>query len=216
MKRVFGTFEVVFDIAYLLAATSLGIALLFFMDATAVHYISGSMAMVLVCGDASHLVPRIKTILTQEEETMRRALGRGKQIASVTMTVFYLLLWELGQLVFPEKATFLWTAAVYLLAAVRIIFCFLPQNRWTDRYPPVKWGVLRNIPFFLLGILVAVRFFLCRFSAEPLEWLWLAVILSFLFYLPVVLLANRNPKIGMLMLPKTCMYLWMLVICINL
>ncbi|HPF18680.1 MAG TPA: hypothetical protein PLY08_03755 [Bacillota bacterium] len=41
--------------------------------------------------------------------------------------------------------------------------------------------------------------------------MWLAILLSFAFYLPVVLWSNRYPKIGMLMLPKTCTYLWMLV-----
>ena len=32
-----------------------------------------------------------------------------------------------------------------------------------------------------------------------LSWMWLAILLSFGFYLPVVLWSNMNPKIGMLM-----------------
>lgn len=43
-----------------------------------------------------------------------------------------------------------------------------------------------------------------------------AVLLSFGFYLPVVLWSNRQPKVGMLMLPKTCCYLWLLVMCLSL
>ena len=33
----------------------------------------------------------------------------------------------------------------------------------------------------------------------------------FAFYLPVVLWADISPIIGMLMLPKTCMYMWIVV-----
>ena len=46
---------------------------------------------------------------------------------------------------------------------------------------------------------------------KPLKLMWLAVTLSFLFYIPVVLFAQTMPMIGMLMLPKTCMYVWMIV-----
>lgn len=43
------------------------------------------------------------------------------------------------------------------------------------------------------------------------KWMWLAILLSFLFYLPVVLWADAVPEVGMFMLPKTCMYIWMVV-----
>jgi hypothetical protein len=92
----------------------------------------------------------------------------------------------------------------------------LPQNKWQERYPPVTWGIVRNIPFFLQGVIVAVLFFLQRSNLSGLSLMWLAISLSFAFYLPVVVLANRNPKIGMLMLPKTCSYLWMLAMCLSL
>lgn len=31
------------------------------------------------------------------------------------------------------------------------------------------------------------------------------------FYIPVVLWADVSPMIGMLMLPKTCMYVWIVI-----
>lgn len=36
--------------------------------------------------------------------------------------------------------------------------------------------------------------------------------LSFGFYIPVVLWADTVPVIGMLMIPKTCAYVWTVVI----
>ena len=35
---------------------------------------------------------------------------------------------------------------------------------------------------------------------------------SFAFYIPVVLLADVIPMIGMLMIPKTCAYVWTVLI----
>lgn len=216
MKRVFGTVEAVFDIFYLAAASILGFAFFFSASDNSVRALAGVMALVLAGGDAFHLVPRIKVIRTGKEEQLRGILGRGKQITSITMTVFYLLLWQIGVLIFSPKDVNFWSYLVYILATVRILLCLLPQNKWTEQYPPVIWGIWRNIPFFLMGAVVAGLFFLQK-SVEPgLGMMWLAIALSFAFYFPVVLWANKNPKIGMLMLPKTCAYLWMLTMCLSL
>ena len=39
--------------------------------------------------------------------------------------------------------------------------------------------------------------------------------LSFVFYIPVVLFAEAFPMIGMLMIPKTCAYAWTVLIGFN-
>ena len=43
------------------------------------------------------------------------------------------------------------------------------------------------------------------------RWMWLAIVLSFAFYIPVVLWADIVPLVGMLMIPKTCAYVWIVV-----
>ena len=216
MKRVFGTVEAVFDICYLAGASIIGFVLLLSTSGSSSRMLAGVMALVLAGGDAFHLVPRIQVIRTGQEENLRRTLGRGKQITSITMTVFYLLLWQIGLLVFDPPGINFWSFTVCVLAVVRMLLCLLPQNKWTERYPPVSWGIWRNIPFFLMGAVEAGLFFVQRSTEPGLGLMWLAIVLSFVFYLPVVLWANKNPKIGMLMLPKTCAYLWMLVMCISL
>ncbi len=158
----------------------------------------------------------IGVIFTGREEELRGALGRGKQITSVTMTIFYLFMWEIGKLKSSSDIGEIWIYIVYILAIIRIFICLLSQNRWKDQYSPVSWGILRNIPFFMLGGIVVVLFFIYKNEMSGLRWMWLAIVLSFSFYLPVVLWSNRNPKIGMLMLPKTCAYLWMLAMCLSL
>lgn len=104
--------------------------------------------------------------------------------------------------------------ALYLmwaLTAVRIALCLMPQNRWTAPDAPLLWGLLRNVPFAAMGAMTVALWLRSGRGDRVLKHLWLAVLLSFLFYFPVVLFADALPIIGMLMLPKTCMYIWMMV-----
>ena len=50
---------------------------------------------------------------------------------------------------------------------------------------------------------------------KAFRWMWLTIVLSFGFYIPVVLWADVNPMIGMLMIPKTCAYVWTVLIGYN-
>ncbi len=212
MKRISAIVEAVFDTLYLGAGLVIGLILLCTAGLhQASRLLAGIMALVLAGGDAFHLVPRIRVILTGDAERLKAALGRGKQITSITMTLFYLLLWNIGLIEFSPVNSLFWSVGIYLLASVRILLCLMPQNRWRERYSPQNWVIWRNIPFVLQGIMVAALFFVGRNIVPGIRFMYLAIILSFAFYLPVVFWSNRNPKVGMLMLPKTCAYLWMLV-----
>ena len=216
MKRVFGVIEAIFDASYLVLTLTISIVLLSTASGNPARLLAGAAALILVAGDTFHLVPRLLVIRTGEEENLRKALGTGKQITSITISLFYLLLWQVGMLVYSPKDINAWSYLLYALTAVRIILCLLPQNQWRKRFPPVGWGIVRNIPFFLQGLVVAGLFFINRNVVPGLSSMWLAIALSFAFYLPVVLWVNKNPKIGMLMLPKICAYSWMLLILLSL
>jgi hypothetical protein len=215
MKRVFGKIEVIFDILYLSIACLIGLYLLFTGNGLTLRTLAGLMAIVLAGGDVFHLIPRIHVINTGREELYRRSLGHGKQITSITMTVFYIMLLHIAQSLYRLDLFTPWTIIVYILALMRIVLCLMPQNHWVDRYPPISWGIYRNIPFFIMGVIIAFVFYQNRDLVSAFYWTWLVILLSFGFYLPVVLYANKNPKIGMLMLPKTLMYVWLLVMCLS-
>ena len=139
-KRIFGWFEVIFDILYLCTAAAIGLRIL--MDASKpVQTLAGIMALVLAGGDMFHLVPRIAAAVTGMDYRLRKAIGLGKLIASVTMTVFYVLLWHIGLQLFPSAVAQGWTAVVYALAVLRTALCFFRQNKWYDEDPPVNWSV---------------------------------------------------------------------------
>lgn len=199
--------EAVFCVFYLIFTGIMGFRILQRSAGRREIRLFGLMTLILVFGDAFHLVPRILAAVNPQGN-YAVSLGIGKMVTSITMTVFYFILYFIYEMRYGRKSNVL-RAAVGLLALVRIILCFMPQNDWTG-LAPVIWGVYRNIPFTILGLLMVVLYFIRR-DDKLYRWMWLAITLSFAFYIPVVLWADVSPMIGMLMLPKTCMYMWIVV-----
>jgi len=216
MRKIF---EPAFDILYLAAAALLGLLTLLHAEGRPAFVLFGLMDLVLAAGDAFHLVPRTRRILrtgSARGPGQGRELGGGLQITSITMTFFYLLVHAGWQILSGAQGGAAFTALLSILAAVRVVLCLLPGNMWKSDDPPAKFAVLRNIPFLMTGAAVSVRF--GTFAAQapgPLRLLWLAVALSFAFYLPVVLFARKYPAVGMLMIPKTCCYVWIMAMCLR-
>ncbi|MDR1692046.1 MAG: hypothetical protein LBR72_01685 [Oscillospiraceae bacterium] len=201
--------EPIFEIPYLIGVVTLGVLILRAAKGRAQFTLFGIMAVILGCGDAFHLVPRVYALWTDGTANHPVSLGIGTLITSITMTIFYVIFYHVWQLRYGVKNTAVKTA-VWVLAVVRIALCILPQNRWTDPDAPLSWGILRNIPFLVLGVIIIVLWFTGakKNGDKAFRFMWLAVTLSFAFYLPVVLFADAVPALGALMIPKTCAYVW--------
>lgn len=206
--------ETGFDIVYLATVLTLGIKMLRQCGDRAQFRLFGAMAVVLGAGDAFHLVPRAVALCTTGLENYTVALGAGKWITSITMTVFYILLYYVWRLRYQVQGRRGVTALVWVLSALRVGLCMMPQNRWLSADAPLSWGIWRNLPFAALGLVVIVLFFRSakEHDDKAFRWMWLTIVLSFGFYIPVVLWADTVPVIGMLMIPKTCAYVWTVVI----
>lgn len=206
--------ETVFDAVYLISVITIGILMIRNSKGNRQFTMFGIMAVLLGSGDAFHLVPRVWALCTTGLENYTVQLGLGKWITSVTMTIFYVILyyvWRERYQITGHKTT---TVAVYVLAALRIALCMMPQNAWLSASAPLSWGIYRNIPFALMGILIIVLFYKSakENNDASFRFMWLTIVLSFGFYIPVVLWADVMPMIGMLMIPKTCAYVWTVLI----
>ncbi|MDY4139612.1 MAG: hypothetical protein SOY30_09780 [Eubacteriales bacterium] len=210
-------FETLFDAVYLATVIALGILMIRGSRRRRQYLLFGAMAVTLGCGDAFHLIPRAVALCTTGLANYTAALGVGKLITSVTMTAFYVLLYYVWRSRYQVEGRKELTAAVWALAIVRVLLCLMPQNAWISPDAPLIWGVYRNIPFAILGAVIVVLF--CRSAKEkqdaPFRHLWLTVMLSFACYIPVVLFADAVPMVGMLMIPKTCAYVWTVLIGYN-
>jgi len=199
--------ESLFDVLYLLFAISTGIVLLR-RGSGKLTRILGITSLVLGCGDAFHLIPRVMDYWLEGDFTAW--LGIGKLITSITMTVFYLLLEAARRERYGIREEKGILTAFWALGVLRIALCLFPQNAWTSADAPVSWGIYRNLPFAVMGVMSIITWMRSAREERSLRLMWLAIFLSFLFYFPVVLWADALPIIGMMMLPKTCMYIWML------
>ena len=202
--------ETLFDAIYLISVITIGVLMIRKSKTESQFRLFGWMAVILGADDAFHLIPRALALCTSGLDHYTVPLGLGKWITSVTMTVFYVLLYYVWRKRYQIKAQNGLTVVVYGLAALRIALCMMPQNQWLSTESPLAWGIYRNIPFALLGLLVIVLFYRSAKLQKDraFRWMWLTIVLSFGFYIPVVLWADTIPMIGMLMIPKTCAYVW--------
>ena len=99
----------------------------------------------------------------------------------------------------------------WISAAVRIVLCLFPQNNWFHAEGCHRWGIYRNLPFAVTGLCLTILFFLSgNAGGYGFWWISVAILISFACYFPVVLWAKEKPMIGMLMMPKTLAYVWMI------
>ena len=205
--------ETIFDIVYLVLVFWMGIRMLHMAKGNCEYHLMGCMAVVLGAGDTFHLLPRIFAMWNGGLSIHTAALGFGKLVTSITMTIFYLMFYYWLKRRYHHHSERL-DSVVWFLVTLRILLCFFPQNHWMQEDPSYLWGIFRNVPFVLLGIIAAGLAFLCvrRRGDHWFRHLWLAVLISFVCYVPVVLFAKVWPLMGMFMLPKTVAYLWMIAI----
>lgn len=202
--------ETLFDIVYLITVVTLGVLMIRKGKQNKQYLLFGIMAVTLGLGDSFHLVPRAYALCTTGLQDYTVALGIGKWITSITMTIFYVILYYVWRLRYQVQGKNGYTILVYILAIIRIVLCMFPQNGWTSADAPISWGIIRNVPFALVGLMIIILFYQSAKEKQDtaFRFMWLTIVLSFAFYIPVVLWADAIPLIGMLMIPKTCAYVW--------
>lgn len=178
--------EAIFDAGYLIFALVAAILFFIFSQGNMLFILYGILTLTLCGGDAFHLVPRIIRAVRGSNDKIKRQLGIGLQVSSITMTVLYIILMYIWKLTFPEfRIPVVIEAVIWISAVVRIVICMFPQNNWcTDEGNTYGYHMTRMVA---------------------------AIIISFGCYLPVTLFSKTKPKVGLLMIPKTCAYMWIIV-----
>ena len=169
----------------------------------------GTATLLLGFGDAFHLVPRVLRYFVQGDFTA--ALGIGKLVTSITMTIFYILMFYIYKNKYKVENTKKIEYSIWILAIIRIILCMLPQNNWITNEGSVRMGIIRNIPFTIMGLIIIVLYYQKREECNEFKNIWINVLLSFLFYLIVVLGTTKVPILGAFMIPKTVCYILIIV-----
>lgn len=162
----------------------------------------------LALGDTCHVGFRVLAYILGGVEANSLLVGMGALATAITVTFFYLLMLDIWRVRFKRK--YGWFE--YLMIATvpaRLIIMVLPGNDWGNTLPPVFWGPFRNVFLILLG--AGVLYLILRDSLQVKDrlfsWVAYCIFFSFLFYTPVIFFVRQFPMIGMLMIPKTIMYI---------
>ena len=198
--------EATFDAAYLIFDLIAALLFFFFSQGNPLFILYGILTLTLCGGDAFHLVPRILRAVRGSNDKIKRQLGIGLQVSSITMTVFYIILMYIWKLTFPELAVpGSIEAVVWISAIVRIVICLFPQNNWCSDEGNLKLSVIRNAVFAVTGIGIIILYAMSGNTyGYHMTRMVAAIIISFGCYLPVTLFSKTKPKVGLLMIPKTC------------
>ena len=172
MKKMPDLMEAIFDACYLIFDLIAGILFFVYSKGNPLFILYGVLTLTLCGGDAFHLVPRIRRAVYGTNDKIKRQLGIGLQVSSITMTVFYIILLFIWKLTFPTL-----TAPAWIEAMIWILL----------------YAISGNMYDLHMNRMVA------------------AIIISFGCYIPVTLWSKKKPMVGLLMIPKTCAYMWVIV-----
>ncbi len=112
--------EAGFDAVYLISVVIIGILMIKKSSGNKQFKMFGIMAVTLGLGDSFHLIPRAYALFTTGLEANASALDIGKFITSITMTIFYVILYHIWRERYNIKGQNALTYSVYGLALIRI------------------------------------------------------------------------------------------------
>jgi hypothetical protein len=168
----------------------------------------------LALGDTGHVGFRVWAYARGGLDSTISVLGRevglvglGVLSTAITVTLFYVLMLFVWQRRFGKPLG----AFGYILlvaAAARLVLMAFPQNQWNSSVPPRTWSILRNLPLVFQGLGVAYLFLRDARAADDrtFQLVGYMILVSYGFYIPVILFVQRAPLVGMLMIPKTMAY----------
>jgi hypothetical protein len=168
----------------------------------------------LALGDTGHVGFRVWAYARGGLDATIQVLGRevglvglGALSTAITVTLFYVLMLFIWQHRFEKP---LGALGYVLLAAavVRLVVMAFPQNQWNSSVPPWTWSIVRNLPLMIQGLGVAYLILRDARAAgdRTFQLVGYLILVSYGFYIPVILFVQRVPIIGMLMIPKTMAY----------
>jgi hypothetical protein len=163
--------------------------------------------LLLALGDTGHVGFRVVAYALGGLEANPLWVGLGALATAITVTFFYVLMLDIWRVRFDQN--YGWFEYLLIVSVpVRFIVMALPGNAWGSTVPPVFWGPFRNVFLMILGL--GVLYLILRDSLKANDTLFrnvaYCILFSYLFYTPVIFWVRDIPMLGMLMIPKTIMY----------
>ena len=174
----------------------------------------------LALGDSGHVGFRVLALIFGGPEstvsiagTPIRWISLGTLATTATVTVFYVLVLIIWKKRFNKE--YGWFGIfLFFMAIVRMVMTMLPINDWNASMPEQPWATYRNIPLMIQGL--GVAYLILRDAKETGDKAFMQIgymiLVSYAFFIPVIIFVQKMPMIGMLMIPKTLAYVAIAVI----
>ena len=169
--------------------------------------------LLLAVGDTGHVGFRVAAYALGGLDENALLVGLGALATAATVTVFYMLMLHVWQTQSGgKKGPIYWT--IISLGVVRLVFMTIPGNRWGQVIPPMEFSYVRNIFLTVMGLAVAALYLnLSRTKNRSFNMAaGICILISYGFYIPVILFIRSVPMLGMLMIPKTLAYVAIAII----
>ncbi|MHA2182766.1 MAG: hypothetical protein ACXAAH_15205 [Promethearchaeota archaeon] len=164
----------------------------------------------LFFGDLGHVGARLIAFFSGDLESNYAVLGIGTLFEMVGLIFLFMFYTDAWRIHFKHPNDLLFKILIGV-GIVGLVIYALPQNEWTAQTAPYEWLIIRNIPWLIQGIAVAILIFRDAKAASDslLVRISIYIFVSFFFYMPVIFLAHIAPMVGMLMIFGTIFYmLW--------
>lgn len=197
-----------FYIIFLVLSIIVSTKLLLGSKGNVLRKILGITILFLGIGEGFHIVPRIFEIFTHDLEKFGSLIELGRFVSSITILFVYLYLywfWKTYYKAEDNKVLELTLLILYFIGiALSIIF------RDNTGYLLV---LLRNVPVLIMGgiIIVLFRKQSNTETENGFKFLWIALLLSLVFTISFELLHIKIEFLTILMMPKTLMFIWFVV-----
>lgn len=164
----------------------------------------------LFIGDLGHVGARLFTFFSINSASDYGIFGIGvllEMIGLIFLFIFYTNAWRIH---FSKPNTLFFKGLMGVGIAGLIILAF-PQNQWNTEPISYEWLILRNIPWLIQGLILAILIIRDAKLADDrlLIRIGILILISYFFYMPVIFFASIEPMLGILMIPGTIIYmLW--------
>ncbi len=164
----------------------------------------------LLIGDLGHVGARLFILTVENPSSYYGFFGIGvllEMIGLIFLFMFYTNAWRIH---FNKPNNLFFKSLIGIGVVGLIIFTF-PQNQWNTEPISYEWLIIRNIPWLIQGVVLSVLIIRdARITDDLLMTrIGITILISFFFYMPVIFFASMEPRLGMLMIPATILYmLW--------
>ena len=168
----------------------------------------GFMVLFLGIGESFHIVPRVLDIFSFDIENIQQYIDTGRFIASISIILVYLILIWLWKVYYEVNTTKNFNIILYLLAIGGVILSLVLMK--TDNSLLI---LLRNIPTLIIGFIIILSYkkLAVESNKQVFKHLWIAVLLGLVFTLGFELLSPEYSLFIILMMPKTLVYIWLVL-----